>query len=479
MKRLTLIHVLAIFTACSLFVIYLLACFPVLNRTVFSWNGYKGVRENGSQILGNIIGSSTISGIGNSSSTIINGTIGNNSNNNSGNDNTCNIAYSSDNINNTLTFHFKNPVKPEIPDYILVNLTAKNNGQAKYPYGSIAVNLSEEKIGISGSDSTNKSVKDLSQNTKMSERAEINAVDSTEIYLIQERARIFIDGTEHTYYIPVGENKYWRYIWNIDGPSLKGQINSLEIEIPKINGIDIQINSITLNKRIIFAADSHVNYFFKSYFQLSYIDRYLTPAYIFLIFFIAFFPLFCFLLNKESNIVIRKAGGIIGNLRTLATLLPLLLLIFFSFYFINNYIFTVKGYWDSYKQYIISGRVDETYYGFSDFKKFVTWVDGKVPEGNNIIVLVKGEPVYIMAQMSYGLYPKDVKFIDINDKNAEQIKNMIDKINSGADNNYKYLIAISDADIGKRIPVMCNSWINTGRAEVLFIFILPVRVVWI
>ena len=39
-------------------------------------------------------------------------------------------------------------LNPEISDYILVSITAKNTGQAKYPYGSIAVNLSEEKIGL-------------------------------------------------------------------------------------------------------------------------------------------------------------------------------------------------------------------------------------------------------------------------------------------------------------------------------------------
>ena len=378
--------ILAIFTALGLFIIYLLACFPLLNNTVFSWGDNKDSLKNDSQI--------------------------------------------SDNKDNILTFDFKNPVNPEISDYILVSITAKNSGLAEYPYGSIAVNLSEEKTDILNSDSLDNDAKDLSQNTKADSNTEIDNINSTEIYRIQERASIFVDGIRHTYYIPVGENKYYRYKWSIDGPSLKGQISSLEIEIPKIDGVDIQINSIALNKRLIFAADSHINYFFKSYFQLSHIDRYLTPAYIFLILFIAVFFLFRFLLKRTSG---NNEGTKANNLKpgAVAALVPLLLLILFSFYFINNYVFTVKGYWDSYKQYIISGRLDETYYGFSDFKKFVAWVGEKVPQDQNVIVLVKGEPIYIMAQMAYGLYPRDIKFIDISKMSAGETADKIKSINFG------------------------------------------------
>ncbi len=123
-------------------------------------------------------------------------------------------------------------------------------------------------------------------------------------------------------------------------------------------------------------------------------------------------------------------------------LVPLLLLVFFSFYFVSNYIFTVKGYWDSYKQYILNGRLDETYYGFSDFEKFVNWVGEKVPQNQNVIVLVKGEPIYIMAQTAYGLYPRDVKFLDISSMSAEEVA---DKITS-LDFTYEYIAVLSEAD---------------------------------
>jgi hypothetical protein len=399
MKRFTLKLALIIFAALCLFILYFLACFPLLNTTVFRWVEDKGEPGNGSQISAN--------------------------------------KNSSDNKNDILTFNFENPVNPEISDYIIVSITAKNTGQAKYPYGSIAVNLSGENIDILSSAASGSKTDDvkndmaLNENSSTDSNTGVNIAGSPEIYHIQERTRIFVDGIRHTYYIPVGENKYWRYDWNLDGPTLKGKINSLEIEIPIIEGVDIQINSIALNKRLVFAADSHINHFFKSYFQLSYVDRYLTPAYVFLILFIVVFFPFRFLLNKKNNIGIKKAGfdAFKISFKTLVLLAPLLLLTFFSFHFINNYIFTVKGYWDSYKQYIIGGRLDETYYGFSDFEKFVSWIGEKVPQDQDIIVLVKGEPVYIMAQMAYGLYPRDIKFIDISRISADETADKILSLN--------------------------------------------------
>jgi hypothetical protein len=44
-------------------------------------------------------------------------------------------------------------------------------------------------------------------------------------------------------------------------------------------------------------------------------------------------------------------------------------------------------------------------------------------------VLVKGEPIYIMAQMAYGLYPRDIKFIDISSMSADEIANKIKGLN--------------------------------------------------
>ena len=516
MKRDILKLVLLIITALGLFTLYLLICFPLLNTTVFRWEKNRGGQEIESQSPGSKNSGENISDGGNNITIISNdGSVGgsiiangsSNSINNKSNGGADDSADISKGKNGILTFDFENPVNPEISDYILISITAKNSGLAKYPYGSIAINLSEEKIDPLNSaapgsevdsvrDGEIDSVKDdkaLGENIAADSDAEINSTTSPGTYKIQERARIFVDGIRHNYYIAVGENKYWRYDWNLDGPTLKGQIGNLEIEIPEIEGVDIQLNGVSLNQRPVFAADSHINYLFKDYFQLSYIDRYLTPAYIFLILFtIGFFPFSFFLkrtrsrdegtktndlesvyLNsldlkdRNSRIKAAKANNIYtcnlnSNIRrnirsapksneltgtrisfkTLALLIPLLLLIFFSFYFISNYIFTVKGYWDSYKQYIMSGRLDETYYGFSDFEKFVTWVGEKVPQGQNVIVLVKGEPVYIMAQMAYGLYPRDIKFVNISSMSSEEITDRITSYNSV----YKFIVVLSETD---------------------------------
>jgi hypothetical protein len=54
MKRAILKLVIAIFTALSLFALYLLVCFPILNTKVFSWEDGKGAQKNETQIPGDI-----------------------------------------------------------------------------------------------------------------------------------------------------------------------------------------------------------------------------------------------------------------------------------------------------------------------------------------------------------------------------------------------------------------------------------------
>ena len=73
-----------------------------------------------------------------------------------------------------------------------------------------------------------------------------------------------------------------------------------------------------------------------------------------------------------------------------------------------------------------------------------------MPEGQNIIVLVKGEPVYIMAQMAYGLYPRDIKFINISSMSADEIADKITSLNfveSLSENTTKSAIAAADNNI--------------------------------
>lgn len=105
---------------------------------------------------------------------------------------------------------------------------------------------------------------------------------------------------------------------------------------------------------------------------------------------------------------------------------------------------------DSYRQYILKGELDKTYEGFYNFKRFISWIGQKVPEGENIIVLLRGEPVYIMSEMAYNLYPKDIKYIDVSKKNDQQILSEIKEINQAGKNskfNYKYIVILSNEDI--------------------------------
>jgi len=313
-------------------------------------------------------------------------------------------------------------VNPKISDYFIINIKAKNNNSIDFPVGSVLI------------------------------RWKYTGSDKFE-FTDQQRFKIFIDGYSHNYCIPTGENRYWTNKFpdghNTDSKSniesnnkdnnINTKISSIKIEIPDIDGVEILINKIQLKRRLLFPLDSYINYFFKSSFNIDYINRFLTPAYIFLALLLTIF-LMNHLLFKNNKIYILRINKII--LFSVITILVL-----FSFYFLSLQAFTVKSYWDSYRKYIISGDLKNTYLGFYDFEKFISWVDEKIPKDENLIVLVRGEPVYIMSEMSYNLYPRDIKFINISNKENGQILDEIININSKDSNNYKYIIALSEDDL--------------------------------
>ena len=122
----------------------------------------------------------------------------------------------------------------------------------------------------------------------------------------------------------------------------------------------------------------------------------------------------------------------------------------FSIYFFKNEIITVKSYYDSYKKNIRQTDLKNTYLGFYDFEKFISWAAKKIPANENLIVLIRGEQIYIESELAYNLYPRDIKFINISQSTTEKIAEEISMINSEASSqnkNYKYLIALSDEDI--------------------------------
>ena len=315
-------------------------------------------------------------------------------------------------------------VNPKISDFFIINIKAKNNNSIDFPVGSVLIRWK-----YTGSDK----------------------FESTD----QQRFKIFIDGYSHNYYIPIGENRYWTNKFsddhNTDSKSniesnnkdnkINTKISSIKIDIPDIDGVEISINKIQLKRRLLFPLDSYINYFFKSSFNIDYINRFLTLAYIFLAFvLIAFLMNYLLFKNKKNNkIYISKIDKTI--LFSVVTILVL-----FSFYFLSLQVFTVKSYWDSYRKYIINGDLENTYLGFYDFEKFINWVDEKIPKYENLIVLVRGEPIYIMSEISYNLYPRDIKFINISNKEDRQVLDEIVNINSKNSNNYKYIIALSEDD---------------------------------
>jgi hypothetical protein len=183
--------------------------------------------------------------------------------------------------------------------------------------------------------------------------------------------------------------------------------------------------------------------------NIEQINRFLTPAYIFLTFSLILFFIYILLyrgaaLKERQKIPPAKILIFISTAILLA----------FSFYFIALNSFTVKSYVDSYKQIVLKGELDKTYEGFYNFRRFTSWIGQKVPEGENIIVLLRGEPVYIMSEIAYNLYPKDIKYVDVSKKNDQQILSEIKEINQVGKNNkfnYKYIVIISKEDIPQTV----------------------------
>ena len=66
----------------------------------------------------------------------------------------------------------------------------------------------------------------------------------------------------------------------------------------------------------------------------------------------------------------------------------ILILILFSFHFLSVEYFTVKSYWNLYKSHIEKKDFSSTYLGFYSFEKFILWLDKKIPDNNNLIVLI-------------------------------------------------------------------------------------------
>jgi hypothetical protein len=321
-------------------------------------------------------------------------------------------------------------------------MRAANTGNISHPSGSIAVNLGEERI------------------------------DDTTVYKIQERVKFYIDGLNHTYYIPVGENEYYMYEWDLEQNMLKESLNSLVIEVPDIEGVSIEVESIELKKRSFFALDSQINYFLRKNFNIPQINRYLTPVYVFLILFLILYLIFVLMFPKHKRKAdsrsMRYKGASKISRSSFLYILPVVLAVVLllagsSLYFMGNSFFTAKSFWSSYRQYIISGNLKDTYRGFYDFEDYILWLDKRIAENENLIVLLRGEPVYLMAEMAYNLYPRDLKFINTGGKNKEQIIDEIKDINTLSKDSYIFINVLTREDFfDSENLIFIDSYSDTG-----------------
>jgi len=295
-----------------------------------------------------------------------------------------------------LEFKLDNPKTTKISDYLIVNIKAENTGSVDFPAGSVRVRW------------------------KYAGQDEFETTS-------QQKFKIFIDGISHNYYVPIGENKYWT-------GKTQNKISHIKVDVPEVAGVKISVSNIVLKERVLPSLDSYINYLSKNIFNIEHINRFLTPAYIFLAVLLVIYI--------ANNLLFKRSA------KTYKAFLIILIsiLIFASFNFMASEACTVKSYWDSYKRYILSGNLSKTYVGFYDFEKFISWLGDRIPEDENIIVLVRGEPIYIMSEIAYNLYPADVKFINISQKETDEILEEAALVNSKSQNRYNYIIALSESD---------------------------------
>ena len=88
---------------------------------------------------------------------------------------------------------------------------------------------------------------------------------------------------------------------------------------------------------------------------------------------------------------------------------------------------------------------------------------GNIPEGQNLILLVRGEPVYIMSEVAYNLYPRDIKFINISGMQEDKIVEEISIINDENNMGYSNIVVLSEKDkLSSYKLTLTDSYRDTG-----------------
>ncbi len=252
----------------------------------------------------------------------------------------------------------------------------------------------------------------------------------------REKFHIYIDNMAHTYHVPLGENIHWQ---------AEDSISRLSLSLPRMEGIEYEVENIKVNNRSIFPLDSHINSYFKNLWRLEGINRFLVPSYILVLF------------TGLAVLVYRhmfKSPGLNPLLFVCIAVLGL-----FSVYFFTAKLYTARSYYIAYEQQIQERDFASTYQGFHDFRAFISWVEQKLPEGENLAVLLSGEPVYIMSEMAYNLYPRDIRFINTSQKSSSDI---VSEIRSASREGYPYIVILSGED---RVQSSRLSLLDSYREE--------------
>ncbi len=229
-----------------------------------------------------------------------------------------------------------------------------------------------------------------------------------------------IDDARHRYRIPVGEEKEWT----------KGSVHSFLIETREIEGMEIILSKVSLKRRMPMAIDAHLNQWAASFFGLRGMDAYWIPAIILM---------FYLMIAGSAYIKIFKPAAI--DFPIFASFLFLSVLLFFSFFFLRSQLITVKSHFLSQKDTVKSQGIEYTYAGFLNFRQFLGWVDETLDPKEDILFLVRGEPVYIMSEAAYHLYPRKLEFIN----SSRPYSQILEDIDSRKD--ARILIAMTAEDL--------------------------------
>ena len=311
-----------------------------------------------------------------------------------------NFDISAEHKSSSYTLDVAGDPAPSIGHYFIISATASNTDSIDYPSGTAAI--------------------------KWTASDEI-----TDTY--QQRFKLYIDGASHDYYIPVGINKGW-------GPS--SDFGNIILELPPVEGIDFKISSIVLKERVLFPIDIYLGRKLSAAAGTGPLDNFLIPSYILLFIFLLLCLIYFLLFRSLSGYKVHT--GVIVKRTVFIFIFSILM--FFSITYIYSGAFTIKSYWKSYGDNIMAGGLEDTYQGFYDFEKFIKWAGSVIPGEQDIIVFVRGEPVYIMSEMAFNLYPRDIKFINISGRTLEEIDAEIEGLNLPIEDDYKYLIALSEDD---------------------------------